>query len=142
MDSTDMNILGILQEDGRISMKELGKKVGLTSPAVSERVKRLEENGVITGYKAIVNPDLINKSIKAFITIDIKSQNYKRFLEYVPKNAYIIECHHVTGGDCMIMKIMVKNMEELEQVIDDFKRFGNTQTNLILSTLIENKIIL
>lgn len=142
MDSTDRNILEILQQDGRISMKELGKKVGLTSPAVSERVKRLEENGIITGYKAIVNPDLINKSIKALITIAIKSHNYKKFLDYAPQSPYIIECHHVTGGDCMIMKIMVKNMEELEQVIDDLKRFGNTQTNLILSTPIENKVIL
>ncbi len=142
MDSTDMHILEILQKDGRISMKELGKKVGLTSPAVSERVKRLEENGIITGYKAIVNPDLINKSIKALITIAIKSHNYQKFLEYAPKNPYIIECHHVTGSDCMFMKIMVKNMEELEHAIDDLKRFGNTRTNLILSTPIENKVIL
>jgi len=142
MDCTDIKILEILQQDGRISMKDLGKKVGLTSPAVSERVKRLEESGTITGYKAIVNPDKVNKSIKAFISIAIKAEKYQRFLEYAPGNVYIIECHHVTGGDCMIIKVMVENMEELEKVIDDLKRFGNTQTNLILSTPIENKVIL
>lgn len=142
MDATDVRILKILQQDGRISMKDLGKKVGLTSPAVSERVKRLEESGIITGYKAIVNPDKVNKSIKAFVSIAIKSEKYKRFLDYAPNNVYIIECHHVTGGDCMIIKVMVENMEELEKVIDDLKKFGNTQTNLILSTPIENKVII
>ncbi|WP_432662357.1 Lrp/AsnC family transcriptional regulator [Wukongibacter baidiensis] len=142
MDSTDMKILEILQLDGRISMKDLGKEVGLTSPAVSERVKRLEENGVITGYKAIVNPNKVNKSIKAFINIAIKAERYKRFLEFAPDCSNIIECHHITGGDCMTIKVMVKDMEELERLIDDLKRFGNTETNLILSTPIESKIII
>lgn len=142
MDSTDMKILEALQQHGRISMKDLGNKVGLTSPAVSERVKRLEENGVIIGYKAIVNPKKLNKSITAFINIAIKSENYKKFLEYAPDNNNIIECHHVTGEDCMIIKVIVEDMKELEIAIDDLKRFGNTETNLILSTLIENKIIL
>lgn len=142
VDSTDMKIVKILQLDGRISMKDLGIRVGLTSPAVSERVKRLEENGVINGYKAIVSPDKMGKHIKAFISIAIKAQNYKRFLDFAPNSPNIIECHHVTGEDCMIMKVMVENMESLEKVIDDLKRFGNTQTNLILSSPVENKSIL
>ncbi|SHK50247.1 Lrp/AsnC family transcriptional regulator [Paramaledivibacter caminithermalis] len=142
MDSTDLKILKILQQDGRISMKDLGKKVGLTSPAVSERVKRLEENGIIIGYKAIVNPKKLNKNISALIDVAIRSENYKKFLDFVPKNNNIIECHHVTGGDCMIIKVMVETMEDLENLIDDLKKFGNTQTNIILSSPIESKIIL
>jgi Lrp/AsnC family leucine-responsive transcriptional regulator len=142
MDSTDIKILKILQENGRVSMKELGKQVSLTSPAVSERVKRLEEKGIITGYKAVVNPNMLNKSIKAFINIAIKSDKYKTFLEYVPKKDYIYQCHHITGGDCMTIQVMVRDMEELENVIDDLKKFGNTETNLILSSPVNSKIIM
>lgn len=142
MDSTDIKILKILQENGRVSMKELGKQVSLTSPAVSERVKRLEEKGIITGYKAVVNPNMLNKSIKAFINIAIKSDRYKSFLEYVPERDYIYQCHHITGGDCMTIQVMVRDMEELESVIDDLKKFGNTETNLILSSPVKSKIVM
>ncbi|MDK2918773.1 MAG: Lrp/AsnC family transcriptional regulator, leucine-responsive regulatory protein [Candidatus Petromonas sp.] len=141
MDATDLKILEILQQDGRISMKDLGKKVGLTSPAVSERVKRLEESGVIKGYRAVVDPQKLNKNINAFIDIAIKAENYKKFLEFAPNKDSIIECHHVTGGDCMTIKVMVESMEELEILIDEIKKFGNTKTSLILSTPIEHKII-
>ncbi|KXG74715.1 Lrp/AsnC family transcriptional regulator [Thermotalea metallivorans] len=142
MDSTDLKILEILQQDGRISMKDLGKKVGLTSPAVSERVKKLEENGVILGYRAIVNPQKLNKNIKAFIDVSIKAENYKKFLEFAPTHECIVECHHITGGDCMTLKVMTENMAELEKLIDDIKRFGNSRTSIILSSPIEYKVIL
>ena len=83
MDVTDYRIIEILQKDGRISMKDLGKIVGLTSPAVSERVKRLEESGVIEGYKAIVNPDALGRVIKAFIHISLPSDKYKVIEEMI-----------------------------------------------------------
>ncbi len=79
MDITDAKILEILQEDGRISMKELGKRVALTSPAVSERVKRLEENGVITGYKAIVNPILLGLNVSVIIHVGLNVSAHKAF---------------------------------------------------------------
>ena len=115
MDVTDYRIIEILQKDGRISMKDLGKIVGLTSPAVSERVKRLEESGVIEGYKAIVNPDALGRVIKAFIHI---------------------------GDDCSLLKVIVKDMYELENVIDSIKSIGTTKTSVILSTPIQTKSIL
>ncbi|QXM05239.1 Lrp/AsnC family transcriptional regulator [Crassaminicella indica] len=142
MDSTDLKILEILQKNCRISMKNLGKIVGLTSPAVSERVKRLEENGIITGYKATVNPKKLNKNIQAFIDISMDRDHYKKFLDYAHHKNSIIECHHVTGGDCMTLKVMVESMEELENLIDSIKKMGNTNTSIILSSPIENKIIL
>ena len=82
MDITDYKIINILQEDGRISMKDLGKIVGLTSPAVSERVKRLEESGVIQGYKAIVNPDKLGRVIKSFIN-NKTTTKYFLFLAFI-----------------------------------------------------------
>lgn len=142
MDITDHKIIEMLQTDGRISMKDLGKIVGLTSPAVSERVKRLEEAGIITGYKAVVNPEKLNKIIKAFITVGLPGDKYKDFLELAENRNSIIECHHITGDDCLVLKVIVKNMDELEKLIDDIKALGRTKTSVILSTPIETKPIL
>ena len=142
MDVTDYRIIEILQKDGRISMKDLGKIVGLTSPAVSERVKRLEESGVIEGYKAIVNPDALGRVIKAFIHIALPSDKYELFLETARKDPRIVECHHITGDDCSLLKVIVKDMYELENVIDSIKSIGTTKTSVILSTPIQTKSIL
>ena len=130
MDITDYKIIEILQEDGRISMKDLGKIVGLTSPAVSERVKRLEESGVIEGYKAIVNPDALGRVIKAFIHISLPSDKYNEFIENARKDPRIVECHHITGDDCSVLKVIVKDMYELEEVIDSIKKIGQLKLML------------
>lgn len=142
MDITDHKILEFLQKDGRISMKDLGKIVGLTSPAVSERVKRLEEAGVIEGYKAIVNPDALGRVIKAFIHISLPNNKYKIFIEEARQDPRIVECHHITGDDCSVLKVIVKDMYELENVIDSIKTIGSTKTSVILSTPIHAKSIL
>lgn len=142
MDITDYKIIEILQKDGRISMKDLGKIVGLTSPAVSERVKRLEESGIIQGYKAIVNPDKLGRVIKSFINISLPSENYSSFIEYAKDDNRIVECHHITGEDCLLLKVIVKDMYELEKVIDKIKQVGRTKTSVILSTIIDSKSIL
>jgi Lrp/AsnC family leucine-responsive transcriptional regulator len=142
MDVTDYRIIEILQEDGRVSMKDLGKIVGLTSPAVSERVKRLEEAGIIQGYKAIVNPDKLGRVIKAFIHISLPSDQYEEFIEAARKDTRIVECHHITGDDCSLLKVLVKDMYELENVIDSIKSIGSTKTSVILSTPIQAKSIL
>ena len=142
MDMTDHKIIEILQEDGRISMKDLGKIVGLTSPAVSERVKRLEESGIIEGYKAIISPDALGRVIKAFIHISLPNNMYKKFLDEARKDPRIVECHHITGDDCSVLKVIVKDMYELEEVIDSIKEIGSTKTSVILSTPIQSKSIL
>lgn len=142
MDITDHRIIDILQKDGRISMKDLGKIVGLTSPAVSERVKRLEEAGIIEGYKAIVNPDALGRVIKAFIHISLPSNKYDDFIDEARNDPRIVECHHITGDDCSLLKVIVKDMYELESVIDTIKKIGSTKTSVILSTPIQSKSIL
>lgn len=143
LDETDRKIIEILQEDGRISMKDLGKLIGLTSPAVSERIKRLENCGIISGYKAIINPDALGRNIKAFIHISLPgSQSYAEFLENAKNDPRIVECHHITGDDCSLLKVLVSDMRELENVIDSIKKIGSTKTSLILSTPIQAKSIL
>ena len=142
MDVTDYKIIEILQKEGRISMKDLGKIVGLTSPAVSERVKRLEESGVIEGYKAMVNPNALGRVIKAFVNISLPSNRYHEFIDAALKDPRIVECHHITGDDCLLLKVIVKDMYELESVIDAIKKVGTTKTSVILSTPIQSKSIL
>ena len=142
MDVTDYKIIEILQKEGRISMKDLGKIVGLTSPAVSERVKRLEESGVIEGYKAMVNTNAIVRVIKAFVNISLPSNRYHEFIDAARKDPRIVECHHITGDDCLLLKVIVKDMYELESVIDAIKKVGTTNTSVILSTPIQSKSIL
>lgn len=141
MDLTDKKILTILQTQGRISMKELGQKVCLTPPAVTERVKKLEEKGYIAGYRAVINPEKLNKKIKAFVSVDMEPAKYKKFLEYVKLSPHIFECHQVIGSNCLILKIMVESTEELKVIIDTIKESGRTQTSIILSSLIEHKVI-
>ncbi|SHK09434.1 Lrp/AsnC family transcriptional regulator [Tepidibacter formicigenes] len=142
MDVTDYKIIEVLQKDGRISMKDLGKIVGLTSPAVSERVKRLEECGIIEGYKAVINPKKLNKNINAFINIGLPADKYTEFLDFANNCNSIIECHHITGQDCLILKVLVESMDDLEKLIDTIKQVGHTQTYIILSSPIESKSIL
>lgn len=143
LDETDRKIIEILQEDGRISMKDLGKLIGLTSPAVSERIKRLENCGIISGYKAIINPDALGRNIKAFIHISLPgSQSYAEFLENAKSDPRIVECHHITGDDCSLLKVLVRDMQELENVVDSIKKIGSTKTSVILSTPIQAKSIL
>lgn len=141
MDLTDKKILTILQTQGRISMKHLGQMVSLTPPAVIERVKRLEENGYISGYRAVINTEKLHKKIKAFINVDMEPVKYNFFLEYAKSSPFIYECHHVVGSNCLILKVMVENTEELKAVIDKIKESGRTQTSIILSSPIEHKII-
>lgn len=142
MDMTDYKILEILENQARISMRKLGHLVGLTPPAVTERVKRLEEIGIIEGYRTVINPQKLKKYIIAYISVDVLAIDYKRFLDFITKNKKIFECHHVIGGNCSILKVMVENMEELKTLIEDIKKLGNTKTSIVLSSPIKYKSIL
>ncbi len=141
MDNTDYRILEILQKTGRISMKDLGKTVGLTAPAVSERVKKMEDAGIIMGYKARINHGKLGKTISAFIDLSMPSESYAKFIEFAEESDSVVECHHVTGGDSLIVKVLASNIVELEALIDSIKRLGKTNTSIILSSPIIDKAI-
>lgn len=142
MDLTDVKILEILQLDGRISMKELGQRVALTSPAVAERVKKMEESGLIKGYKAIIDERKLGKHVKAIINVGLKVSNHKAFLKLASEENAIVECHHLTGEDCMNVKILIEDTLSLERLLDRIQQVGSTKTTIILSTPLENKPIL
>lgn len=142
MDKTDVEILKILQKNGRISMKNLGKKVNLTSPAVSERVKKLEEKGIITGYKAKINHDKLGLLVEAYVGVAMRPSQQQAFKDLVKKLDPIIECHHMTGSDSMTVRVLTKDTHELEEVLSEIQKVGKTRTSIILSSPLKNKIIL
>ncbi len=139
MDQINRRILDILQVDGRISMTELGKKISLSVPAVTERVKKLEEQGIIFGYQAKVNPDKLNKTVKAFILV--KTHRCQAFREFCKENPLVIECHRLTGEYSYLVKIVTETNELLEEFIDETMDYGVPYTMMNLSSPVVNKII-
>lgn len=141
MDSTDYRIIELLLEDGRIPMKELSQKVALSAPAVAERVKRLEEEGIISGYKAVVDYEKLGKKINVLINVGMNVQRNEKFMEFIKNEDSIIECHHVTGPYCKILKARLENIASLEKLIGKIQMFGNTETFIILSSVEKEHII-
>ena len=141
MDITDIRILKILQQEARISMKELGLRVNLTSPAVSERIRRLEESGVIEGYAAIVNPKKLKLHVEAIVHVSMKVSAHERFKKMAQEEREIIECHHVTGEDCMTVKVVCEDTHKLEEILDKIQAIGDTKTAIILSSPLKRKPI-
>jgi Lrp/AsnC family leucine-responsive transcriptional regulator len=142
MDTTDYQIIKQLQDNGRISIKKLAQIVSLTPPAVAERIRKLEDEGVIIGYRAIIDSKKLGMNIKAIINITLKSNKRKDFLDFVNDNNSIVECYHVTGGFSMVIKVILKEMSDLEILVGKIQQYGNTQTLIILSAPVEYKGIL
>ena len=141
MDITDYKILEILLQDGRIPMKELAKMVSLSPPAAAERVRRLEEKNIITGYKAKINYDKLGKKINVLINVSINVQRSKKFMEFIKNEDSIVECYHVTGPYCKILKARLDDVTGVERLLAKIQMFGNTETYIILSS-VENEHII
>lgn len=141
LDKISWKILRELQEDARLSYAELGRRVGLTTPAVIERVKRLEDAGIITGYRAEIDPAKIGLPILAFIRMSITGVDFSRIIEVAENSPEIIECHRGTGGDSFIIKVAVASVEHLQKVIDELIPYGVTTTSIVLSSPVRRKIV-
>lgn len=139
MDSTDKKILNILQGNARISMKELGTLVGLTSPAVTERVRRLEEEGIIEGYRTIIKRGKIQRGIAAFINMEIASSSWNRLEKYCEESPYVLELYHTIGVYGAMLKVFVPDTEEFEKFQHDLGKYGNTTSSVILSARFSQK---
>ncbi len=134
LDDIGRQILRILQEDGRISFNELGRRVGLSSPAVAERVRRMEEAGIILGYRAVVNQARIGYPIMAFIRLSIPVTHIPQADELAKNIPEVLECHHLTGSDGVILKVVVSSVGHLEEVISQMGSCGMTTTAIVLSS--------
>lgn len=141
MDVTDWRILEQLQRDARLSYAELGRRIGMSTPAVAERVRRLEDAGIIEGYKAVVNPEKAGFPIGAHIRVRVSGSESqaKRLIALAGETAQIVECHRCTGEESFALEVRVRTVEDLEKLIDRLTPFGMTSTSLILSAPVRDK---
>ncbi|WP_245936419.1 Lrp/AsnC family transcriptional regulator [Streptomyces cahuitamycinicus] len=143
-DALDRQILQLLQTDGRIKLSELGRRVRLSPAAVTERVRRLESAGVISGYGAHVVPARLGYGIQAFIRVDPHggyTLKHPRTLELIERPE-ITEVHHVVGEDCWILKVAVRDTVHLEDVLEAVSALGRTTTSIVLTSPVERKALL
>ena len=132
LDAKDIAILEALQADGRASLSELGRQIGLSQPAMSERVKRLEERGIISGYGARIDPQALGLGMAAIIRLKTTHEHMRACLEAFDRLPYVVEVHRVTGDDCFILKAIVPTPGDLATIVDAIGRFGAVTTSVVL----------
>jgi Lrp/AsnC family transcriptional regulator, leucine-responsive regulatory protein len=133
MDQVNLRLLDELQADARLSVAELGRRVGLSSPAVAERLQRLEETGVIRGYHAEVDPRALGYALTAVIRIRPAPRELKKVADLARDTPEVVDCRRMTGEDCYILTAHLRDVEHLEDVIDRFTPFGVTTTSIVQS---------
>lgn len=139
LDAIDLQILEELQTDARVTMTELGRRVSLSAPAVTERVRRLEESGVVEGYGARVDPKTLGYGLRAFVQVSFGlvssvASSSRRFEEEIGDLPEVLECHHITGEDCFLVKLVARDAAHLEELIGHLAAFGRTTSSIVLSS--------
>jgi Lrp/AsnC family leucine-responsive transcriptional regulator len=141
LDATDWRILEALQNDGRASYAELARAVAMSPSAVTERVRRLEEAGVISGYSAVIDHDRIGLPILAFVRLRYPHGNYKPFHDLLDTTPEVLEAHHVTGDDCFVMKVTARSMRHLEQIAGRIAGLGSVTTSVVYSSPLSRRAV-
>ena len=141
LDDTSWEILKILQEDARIPFKELGKRVGLSSPAVAERVRRLEEAGIINSYRAELNLEKLGLPITALITLKSFGHNCNEIRSLMRECPEVQTCYRVTGNDHYLLKVVVTSVGHLEELVDRFIPYATVTTSIVLSVPVTGRVI-
>jgi Lrp/AsnC family leucine-responsive transcriptional regulator len=137
IDEIDLQILAALQENARISFAQLARNVGLSGPAVTERVKRLEEEGVITGYHANVNLGKIGYHVSAFVRIQAPREHFAKIISLARSLRGVRECVHVDGDEAFYLRVAATSAADLEEIVNQFRAFGATQVAVILSSPVQ-----
>ena len=139
LDDTNLRLLDELQRDARLSIAELGRRVGLSSPAVAERIKRLESEQVITAYRAEISPRSLGLSLGVIIRIRPNPRQLADVAQLARDTPEVVECHRVTGEDCYVMTAYVRDGEHLELVIDQFAAYGQTTSAIMQSAPVSRR---
>jgi Lrp/AsnC family transcriptional regulator, leucine-responsive regulatory protein len=134
IDEIDRKIVAEIQADARLTLAELGRRVGLSAPAVTERLQRLERRGVIRGYHADLDPRGLGLALSAVVRIRPAPGQLQNVAEAAVKTPEVVECTRITGEDCYIMRAHVRDVEHLEEVIDRFAVLGQTTTSIVQSS--------
>ncbi len=139
IDDIDRKIIGELLNEGRISFAELGRRVSMSSPAVAERVGRLERAGVITGYRAEVDPRALGYELTAIVRIKPVAGQLSRIPELATEIPQVVECHRITGEDCFYLVVLLRSIDELSGLLDRFLVYGQTTTSIVNGTPIPRR---
>jgi Lrp/AsnC family transcriptional regulator, leucine-responsive regulatory protein len=134
LDATDARLLAELQEDARLTLAELGRRVGLSSPAVADRLRRLESDGVIVAHRTEVEAAAVGYSLTSIIRIRPSPRQIQKVAELARSTPEVVECHRITGEDCFFMKAHVRDVHHLEELIDAFTPYGATTTSIVQSS--------
>lgn len=138
IDDLNWKILKHLQENARESFATIGRSIGLTAPAVAERVKKMEDLGILEGYGAKVSHSLTGHQLKAIITLKAFMGKLKPFLSMVSTLDEVVNCYRITGNENIVMEVVLKDQFHLEKLIDKLIQFGETRTSIVLSQVISN----
>lgn len=141
LDEIGWRILSELQENARLTFAELGRRVGLSIPAVTERVRRMEDAGIIAGYRTELNLAKIGLPVTAFIRLSLVGDVSPRLIALFKETPEIVACHRVTGGDSFVFEAHLASVAHLEALIDKFVPFGTTTTTIVLSTVVGRRTI-
>ena len=142
LDTVDRSLVRLLQESGRMTLTELARHVGMSPPGVSERLRRLEKTGLVTGYRAVVDPGHLGYRLRAFVRLATFQPLARRpELTRVLARPEVVEAHHVVGEDCWIFKVMVRDTGHLEELLLDFATVGTTTTSIVLSSPVDGRAI-
>ena len=139
-DLTDRKIISILQKDGRITMKHLGELINMSTPSTIDRVRRLEEAGVIKGYAAVVDYIALGYDMHIYIFVEVNQNKRPGLLEYIAKNKLIAGAHGVAGSKDMVLDVYCRT-SEFNKLVDELRSFGETESNMIMEFIKEEPII-
>ena len=141
LDDVNLRLVEELQADARLSNAELGRRVGLSAPAVAERLARMQDAGVITGFHATVDPRALGYSLTAILRIRPAPRELPKVADLARATPEVVECHRITGEDCFFMKLHVRDVEHLEEVIDAFAFYGQTTTSILQTSPVPRRSI-
>jgi Lrp/AsnC family leucine-responsive transcriptional regulator len=139
LDEKSWLLLQALQEDGRAPLKVLAAKVGLSIPSATERLRRLQEAGVVRNIVAQVDPGRVGYGVQAVVGITVFQPGKKQLLDKLRQLPQVIECHHVAGVDSYLMMVVARNLADLEQFLGSINMFGETRTSIVFSTPIPRR---
>lgn len=141
LDKISYHILQLLQENARVSNSQIARSVGITSPAVTERIRKMEDAGILKKYTAIVSHYEMGYQLRALITLRAFMGRLKAFLEKVKTFDEVVNCYRITGNENIVMEVVLDNQKHLEEFIDQLITYGETKTQIILSHVVESKPI-
>jgi Lrp/AsnC family transcriptional regulator, leucine-responsive regulatory protein len=139
LDTTDNAILRLLQADGRMSTAELARAISMSASSTADRVRRLTDQGVLRGYRAVVDPVALGYPLTAFVRLQMATPAGKAFQELLDGTAQILEAHHVTGDDCFLLKIIARSMLDLEEIAGKLALFGRVTTNVAFCSPVSDR---